>query len=68
VADWYSDNYYRDASLANPVGPISGDYRVIRGGAWYVRDFYTRTTVRGYYGPDGATSGIGFRCAMSAFE
>ncbi|HNJ14931.1 MAG TPA: formylglycine-generating enzyme family protein, partial [Anaerolineales bacterium] len=31
VSDWYSETYYSEAPAANPLGPDSGQYRVIRG-------------------------------------
>jgi formylglycine-generating enzyme required for sulfatase activity len=34
VADWYSANYYASSPRNNPTGPSSGQYRVVRGGAW----------------------------------
>lgn len=32
--DWYEQNYYKNSPTSNPLGPTSGKYRVIRGGAW----------------------------------
>ena len=33
VADWYHEDYYREAPDRNPSGPTSGVYRVVRGGS-----------------------------------
>ena len=30
-ADWYDENYYKEAPLKNPMGPNKGAFRVIRG-------------------------------------
>lgn len=35
VADWYDSNYYEFSPSENPSGPVSGKYRVLRGGSWY---------------------------------
>jgi formylglycine-generating enzyme required for sulfatase activity len=43
VADWYGDNYYTTSPRNNPKGLLSGQYRVLRGGAWG----------SGYYTADG---------------
>ena len=32
-ADWYGS--YSSTSQTNPVGPITGSSRVLRGGAWF---------------------------------
>ncbi len=34
VSDWYDENYYRTLLSDNPMGPTSGNYRVLRGGSW----------------------------------
>ena len=66
VADWYSSTFYLDTPLANPVGPPSGEYRVLRGGSWHDAEQYVRTSNRGwnqlefFYNVD-----FGFRCAMA---
>lgn len=35
VADWYKNDYYRRSPNSNPIGPVTGDCKVIRGGSWY---------------------------------
>ena len=42
--DWY-DSYTADPQI-NPTGPKTGDYRVIRGGAYYTQPFYMRVSSR----------------------
>jgi eukaryotic-like serine/threonine-protein kinase len=32
VADWWAEDYYGDSPYKNPLGPIYGKYRVLRGG------------------------------------
>ncbi len=32
--DWYGNSYYSISPVVNPKGPISGTYRVIRGGSF----------------------------------
>jgi len=34
-ADWFEADYYTVSSAENPIGPASGDVRVLRGGSWY---------------------------------
>ena len=65
VADNYADDYYTNSPVENPTGPISGKYRVIRGGSW--RDFpdFLRSSRRFYELPSGRFDHIGFRCASS---
>ena len=65
VADYYTDGYYATSPKANPQGPFTSKYRVIRGGSW--RDFsdFLRTTRRNYDLPAGRFNHIGFRCAKS---
>jgi serine/threonine-protein kinase len=67
VSDWYSDSYtsFFDASF-NPMGPQSGEHRVLRGGSWISDRNYLRTTDRWRNLPEFKSDFIGFRCAMSA--
>ena len=32
VNDWYLDGYYSSSPYSNPLGPLTGTYRVLRGG------------------------------------
>ena len=35
VNDWLDDTYYSTSPYANPPGPVTGTYKVLRGGSWY---------------------------------
>jgi formylglycine-generating enzyme required for sulfatase activity len=63
VADWYAANYYWTSSPHNPQGPITGQSRVLRGGAW--TRFDVTTYHRLNFAPTYYTFDIGFRCARS---
>lgn len=66
VSDFYENNYYASSERNNPLGPVSGEYRVLRGGS---RDDYNpnfiRSTHRSWYHPLLWDDYIGFRCAAS---
>ncbi len=66
VSDWFSIKYYRNSPLFNPLGPDTGQYRVVRGGSSDHEGFNLRTTDR-YWGFPSTTFGynLGFRCASS---
>lgn len=61
VADLYSANYYQTSPGQNPLGPDSGQSRIVRGGSW--TKFDVRVTNRIGVAPSSATFDIGFRCA-----
>jgi formylglycine-generating enzyme required for sulfatase activity len=68
VDDWYSSSYYSSSPYANPLGPDSGSYRVLRGGAWGCYWSYIRAADRLFDDPSGGyfdVSAFGFRCARS---
>ena len=65
VADWYSETYYASSPTSNPLGPDSGQYRVLRGGSWHNYDGYVRSAVRNGYDPTVTNDFIGFRCSRS---
>ena len=67
VADNYGAVYYQESPQLNPLGPGSGENKVLRGGAWTVALPYVDTTVRFWFPPDTADRDIGFRCAMGEF-
>ncbi len=63
VQDWYNEDYYRNSPKDNPTGPGSGEYRVLRGSAWYIRPMDVRVTFR-YWGGRGVRDALfGFRLA-----
>lgn len=63
VAEWCGDYYsdYTSENKANPKGPATGDYRVIRGSSWMhlvaIRNTERHSDVQVGKGPD-----VGFRC------
>lgn len=65
-SDWFSPNYHVKGSRDNPVGPPSGDARVLRGGSYLCHRSYCnryRVAARSKNTPDSSTGNIGFRCA-----
>ncbi|MGA9397833.1 MAG: SUMF1/EgtB/PvdO family nonheme iron enzyme [Anaerolineaceae bacterium] len=36
VADWWQNGYFTFSGTHNPLGPLTGDYRVYRGGDWQI--------------------------------
>lgn len=66
VADWYDASYYAHSPQANPLGPASGTYRIIRGGSWVHVEEYMTTFYRYETDPSNRFSDVGFRCARSA--
>ncbi len=60
-ADWYEANYYSRSPYKNPEGPLSGTYRVIRGGSWYARARELRCAARQFFRPSRADGFVGFR-------
>ena len=67
VCEWCSDRYgdYSSASQTNPKGPISGPYRVGRGGSWNIYARFCRCSIRNYCGPDARYSSLGLRLCLS---
>jgi formylglycine-generating enzyme required for sulfatase activity len=63
VADWYAS--YSSGTQRNPTGPSSGQYRVLRGGAWGGYSSGTRAAFRLNVTPSYFFYVVGFRCARS---
>jgi len=61
-ADWFDDNYYANSPATDPRGPLSGQYRVLRGGSWVGNDSYVRSADRNWDSPAVRYSD-GFRCS-----
>ena len=68
VFDWYDKDYYSKSSYINPKGPMTGKYRVIRGGAWNSFSGYLRSKARYGYNDGQDFYGIGCRCAKTNFS
>jgi iron(II)-dependent oxidoreductase len=63
-ADWYDNKYYVSSTKSNPMGPSSGNARILRGGSWhYLYANYLHVSCRGYLDPAIGLNLIGFRCA-----
>ncbi len=65
VNDWYGEDYYSQSPSANPQGPETGTYRVLRGGSWGYGDYVVRSADRNGVGPDFWSDLNGFRCVRS---
>jgi formylglycine-generating enzyme required for sulfatase activity len=66
VHDWYDPSYYAAAVADNPAGPVTGQYRIVRGGGWLTSDPTMLTcSHRHQVPPDTYSYGIGFRIASS---
>ncbi|MCE2884648.1 MAG: SUMF1/EgtB/PvdO family nonheme iron enzyme [Planctomycetaceae bacterium] len=65
VNDWYSSSYYVSSPSTNPIGPVSGSTRVVRGASWYGSSIDLRSSFRGSYAPSYAHINVGFRVARS---
>lgn len=59
--DWYDGDYYRNGPEADPPGPVSGQTRVVRGGAWFGPPNTLRTTFRERVAPGDWGFRVGFR-------
>ena len=63
--DWYGS--YTAGSQTDPRGPVTGSYRVIRGGSWCYDAYNPRCSRRDYdYSGSAYYNSIGFRVARSA--
>lgn len=63
--DWYSENYYLECKQTglteNPIGPLSGFARVLRGGSWHNPASVCRSASRIYAIPSNRNNSWGFR-------
>jgi WD40 repeat protein len=60
VADWSAS--YTGERQVNPVGPETGERKLIRGGSWLDFSPHLFSAQRIRYGPDEAGNTVGFRC------
>ncbi|MCP4708061.1 MAG: formylglycine-generating enzyme family protein [Planctomycetes bacterium] len=68
VREWCNDrwdvDYYKTNPYSNPVGPISGNARVVRGGNWYDNETYCRVAYRSSNSPSYRNYHLGFRLIL----
>ena len=63
VNDWYGG--YSSGAQTNPLGPVSGNYRVLRGSSWAATAGFVRSSARLYGTTGAAGNGVGFRVARA---
>jgi len=61
-SDWYAD--YPSTLLSDPRGPSSGSSRVLRGGSWYVDQYFVRCARRNGLTPVFRSYYVGFRVVL----
>jgi formylglycine-generating enzyme required for sulfatase activity len=59
--DWSSDEYYAGSPVNDPTGPVSGAFRVSRGGSWWDGEYHSRCANRGWDSPGDFYDRLGFR-------
>ena len=62
-ADWYGP--YPAGSVTNPTGPVTGVYRVYRGGSWFNYGRYCRSALRSVIAPGFQNFDIGLRVVLA---
>jgi formylglycine-generating enzyme required for sulfatase activity len=66
VSDWYDPRSYQGSTDTNPLGPLEGEFKVVRGGSWLSPEDEVRVSGRGSFDPSVSRAHLGFRCAMTA--
>lgn len=64
--DYYSESYYSESATQNPAGPLSGENRVLRGGAWTDDMVFNKVYYRNYYGQRDRGTNVGVRLVRKA--
>jgi len=61
--DYYGEDYYKQSHEQDPTGPVTGSFRVLRGGSWNWRNYVrsTRSARRDRGVADGRYCDRGFR-------
>ncbi len=65
VQDYYDEVFYKNSSMKNPKGPLDGELRVLRGGAWYI-PAGVRSSDRVGANSERMGNDIGFRLVLSS--
>ncbi|MCP5085804.1 MAG: SUMF1/EgtB/PvdO family nonheme iron enzyme [Rhodobacteraceae bacterium] len=59
--DWFDEKYYSKSPKENPMGPDTGSFRVVRGGAWGFGAGGCRSAIRDFGDPGYRDLTLGFR-------
>jgi len=65
VSDWRDVDYYSVSPERNPEGPVTGQYKVGRGGGYADPGIYIYSSLRGTLDPTLWGVDVGFRCCKS---
>jgi formylglycine-generating enzyme required for sulfatase activity len=66
VLDWFSKDYYANSTVVeNPLGPVNGAVKVMRGGSFNVDGWQARTSNRSYANRNLASAEVGFRVTLA---
>lgn len=66
VDDWFDREYYlENEHKENPLGPIGGEFKVIKGGSWRDLPGHIYSSFRNDAPPENRLDDYGFRCAKS---
>jgi formylglycine-generating enzyme len=67
VNDWFDLTYYQNSPKTNPKGPETGEFKVLRGGAWDTPRTVNFTWMReNFMAPNSGRRVTSFRCAKDA--
>ncbi len=66
-SDWYDESYYSNFNNT-PIGPTTGNRKVVRGGSWKDNAFDVRITKRNSYPPDTKNNKTGFRITINNYQ
>jgi formylglycine-generating enzyme required for sulfatase activity len=59
--DWYDDQFYASSAMADPENVKEAEYRVLRGGSWYLSARDSRSAVRVRSAPANRIYNCGLR-------
>ncbi|HOW73879.1 MAG TPA: SUMF1/EgtB/PvdO family nonheme iron enzyme [Phycisphaerae bacterium] len=64
--DWWGGTYYSTSPLNDPHGPVSGEFRVVRGGSWSSAPYFCRVACRSGSSAEVRINHLGFRLALNS--
>jgi formylglycine-generating enzyme required for sulfatase activity len=62
--DWFDPGYYAISPAKDPLGPMEGTERVVRGGSWANSDYFCASGVRSKLPPSFSGNAVGFRVVL----